>query len=100
MYKACSHLSPKRLTDPAADVWSLAKHLGVRMVVASRDSVVRDWIDRGFSDRPAGMNLPAGSKGKSVVNSSERFGRLNCGIDGRNMFGVLALAKKLDDSFR
>lgn len=47
MYKACHRLSPKRLRDAAADVWSLASHLGVLMAVAGGDSNVRDWLDQG-----------------------------------------------------
>lgn len=47
MHEACRHLSPKRLHDPAADVWSLASHLGVLMAVAAEDSNVREWLDRG-----------------------------------------------------
>ncbi len=47
MHEACRHLSPKRLNDPAADVWSLASHLGVLMAIAAEDSNVREWLDRG-----------------------------------------------------
>ncbi|SED48954.1 hypothetical protein SAMN02787142_3261 [Burkholderia sp. WP9] len=48
MSTACMHLSPKRLGDPAADVWSLARHLGVLLAVARKDSVVAPWVDGGF----------------------------------------------------
>jgi len=47
MHEACRHLSPKRLNDPASDVWSLASHLGVLMAIAAEDSNVREWLDRG-----------------------------------------------------
>lgn len=48
MHEACRHLSPKRLNDPAADVWSLASHLGVLMSIAAEDSNVREWLlDQG-----------------------------------------------------
>ena len=47
MHEACRHLSPKRLNDPAADVWSLASHLGVLMAIAAEDSNVREWLDQG-----------------------------------------------------
>lgn len=47
MHEACRHLSPKRLHDPAADVWSLASHLGVLMAIAAEDSNVREWLDQG-----------------------------------------------------
>lgn len=48
MHEACRHLSPKRLNDPAADVWSLASHLGVLMAIAAEDSNVRQWLDQGM----------------------------------------------------
>lgn len=47
MHDACRHLSPKQLCDPAADVWSLALHLGVLMAIAAEDSNVREWINGG-----------------------------------------------------
>jgi hypothetical protein len=47
MHEACRHLSPKRLNDPAADVWSLASHLGALMAIAAEDSNVREWLDQG-----------------------------------------------------
>lgn len=47
MHEACRHLSPKRLRDPAADVWSLASHLGVLMAIAAEDSNVREWLGQG-----------------------------------------------------
>lgn len=37
MHKACHGLSPKRLEDVAADVWSLALHLGVLMAIAGSE---------------------------------------------------------------
>lgn len=47
MHEACRHLSPKRLKHPAADVWSLAMHLGVLMAIAAEDSNVGEWLDQG-----------------------------------------------------
>ncbi|VXA80164.1 conserved hypothetical protein [Aeromonas salmonicida] len=46
MYTACRYLSPKRLLDPAADVWSLTSHLGVLMAIAGDDSNVCVWLDQ------------------------------------------------------
>lgn len=47
MHKACHGLSPKRLEDVAADVWSLALHLGVLMAIAGSEPNVRYWFDQG-----------------------------------------------------
>lgn len=47
MHAACHRLSPKRLHDPAADVWSLALHLGILMAIAGADSNVCEWLDQG-----------------------------------------------------
>ncbi|WDE12037.1 hypothetical protein [Thalassomonas haliotis] len=47
MYHACKHLSPKRLNAPAADIWSLARHLGVLLVVAQNTTFARELIGRG-----------------------------------------------------
>ena len=47
MHEACRHLSPKRLNDSAADVWSLASHLGLLMAIAAKDSNVHEWLARG-----------------------------------------------------
>ncbi|WP_043798313.1 hypothetical protein [Azospira oryzae] len=47
MREACRHLSPKRLHDDAADIWSLALHLGVLIAIAAEDSNVREWLDQG-----------------------------------------------------
>jgi hypothetical protein len=47
MHEACRHLSPKRLHDPAADVLSLASHLGVLMAIAAQDVNVRKWLEQG-----------------------------------------------------
>lgn len=45
MHEACRRLSPKRLSDPAADVFSLALHLGVLMAISAEDVNVRKWLD-------------------------------------------------------
>ncbi len=47
MHEACRNLSPKRLDDPAADVLSLASHLGVLMAIAAEDVNVHKWLEQG-----------------------------------------------------
>lgn len=48
MYAACKNLSPKPLKDAAADIWSLAHHLGVLLAAAKGDSNVDQWVYHGF----------------------------------------------------
>lgn len=46
-HEACRHLSPKRLGDSAADVWSLAPHLGVLLAICHADANVAVWLKEG-----------------------------------------------------
>ncbi|HCM5829500.1 hypothetical protein [Klebsiella pneumoniae] len=46
-HEACRHLSPKRLGDAAADVWSLAPHLGVLLAVTGAYANVAVWLREG-----------------------------------------------------
>ncbi|WP_146044020.1 hypothetical protein [Pectobacterium odoriferum] len=46
-HEACRHLSPKRLGDSAADVWSLAPHLGVLLAICHADENVAVWLKEG-----------------------------------------------------
>lgn len=48
MFTACKHLSPKALKNDAADVWSLAHHLGVLLAAASGDATINQWTYRKF----------------------------------------------------
>ncbi|HCI52665.1 MAG TPA: hypothetical protein DE312_05010 [Gallionella sp.] len=48
MFTACKHLSPKALKNKAADVQSLACHLGVLLAAASGDATINQWTYRKF----------------------------------------------------
>lgn len=108
MHRACSHLSPKRLTDRAADVWSLSRHLGVLMAVAGGNSVVRDCIDWHFED--LGKLLEEGPEAYQHMEALSAFFHVNLGdaLDEREndfIAGVTdrdasLLASKLDSRYR
>lgn len=44
-HEACRHLSPKRLKEKAADVSSLAQHLGVLLAICHADSNIAVWLE-------------------------------------------------------
>ncbi|MBQ4762020.1 hypothetical protein F9U43_04665 [Pectobacterium versatile] len=46
-HEACRYLSPKRLGDSAADVLSLAPHLGVLLAICHADANVAVWLKEG-----------------------------------------------------
>ncbi|WOA51045.1 hypothetical protein [Dickeya solani] len=46
-HDACRRLSPKRLSDKAADVWSLAPHLGVLLAIGHSDTNIAIWLKNG-----------------------------------------------------
>jgi hypothetical protein len=48
MFTACKHLSPKAIKNDAADVWSLAHHLGVLLAAASGDATTSQWTYQKF----------------------------------------------------
>ncbi|MDF3831448.1 hypothetical protein P3W85_00500 [Cupriavidus basilensis] len=48
MFTACQHLSPKQLSEPSADIGSLALHLGSLLAIAREDDVAAQWIREGF----------------------------------------------------
>ena len=104
MHDACRHLSPKRLHDPAADVWSLAPHLGILMAIAAADSNVREWLEQG--DKWIGQMTEAGPLVHQQVESLHELFDVQLGdaldelaagfVEGLTQNDAAVLASRLD----